>query len=152
MLREIREGSTVEYSVSQIRAKVLVVDENLDTLLDYSPVLERAGHDVRCIGTFTDGTTSLENESFDLILISRGAPNPAESSVLARVIEEHRQTPVVVLDRFTDSAPDLEALQLTGHVYHEKSLPPSQIVELVANYLERPVGQVKGGSKSMGLR
>lgn len=70
------------HPVTQFRGKLLIVDENLDDLLDYSQVLERVGYDVRCIGTITDGAISLDNESFELIIIGRGSPDLAGRSVL----------------------------------------------------------------------
>ena len=144
MQREIRESSVAPHPVNHFTAKILVVDENLDDLLDYSQVLERAGYDGRSIGTFTDGATFLENESFDLIIISQGGPHWAGRTILARVIENHRQTPVLVLDRYADSARYLEAIELGAQDYLGEPLPPSELLTLVASYLP---GSVKQGEK-----
>jgi DNA-binding response OmpR family regulator len=144
MQKEIRESSVAQRSGSQFRPKLLIVDENLDDLLYYSRVLQRAAYDVRCIASFTDGATSLENESFDLIIISQGGPHWAGRTILARVIENHRQTPVLVLDRYADSARYLEAIELGAQDYLGEPLPPSELLTLVASYLP---GSVKQGEK-----
>jgi DNA-binding NtrC family response regulator len=143
MQKEIRESSVAQRSGSQFRPKLLIVDENLDDLLYYSRVLQRAAYDVRCIASFTDGATSLENESFDLIIISQGSPNFAGRSVLAWVSDQHRQTPVLVLDRYADSARYLEAMHLGAQDYLERPLQPSEIATLVASSLAGSVGRGK---------
>ena len=139
MQREIRESNAVPHSMSQIRPKLLVVDENIDDLLDYSQVLERAGYDVRCLGTFTDAATSIEMESFDLIVITWGGHHWAARSLLARVIADHPRTPVLVLDRYADAARYLEAIQLGAQDYLGKPLRPSELVTLVVNSLAEGV-------------
>jgi DNA-binding NtrC family response regulator len=111
-----------------------VVDANADDLLYYSTVLRRAGFDVHSVAALTDLTRPVEGEAFDLIITSRGSSEPT-ALLLTRVIEQHRGTPVLALDRHADAGLFLEVLPFPSQGYGEKPLQPSEIASLVTAYL-----------------
>jgi two-component system C4-dicarboxylate transport response regulator DctD len=119
---------------------VLVVDEDLDDLLYYSAVLQHHGYEVRSVPSYLDGAACLEHEDFDLIIVSQGSSNFEGRRVLARAIEKDRQTPVLVFTRSVDMSCYLEAIQSGALDYVQKPLPPSEIGELVARYLQTHLG------------
>jgi DNA-binding NtrC family response regulator len=143
MQTETTQDSSAQAPRNQFRAKLLVIDGDVDELLYYSRVLERAGYDVRCIASFTDAASSLERESFDLIITSRGSSDFTGRTVLARVIDHHRETPVVVLDRHAGAALFLDVMPLSCQHNQEKLLPPSEIESLVKSYLSDGAGREK---------
>jgi DNA-binding NtrC family response regulator len=141
MQGESRESRPAQLSANQFRAKLLVVDEKLDDLLYYSRVLQLAGYDVRSIASYSEAAASLEDDSYDLIITSKGSPNFTGRSMLARVIEKHRGTPVLVLDPCADSALYLEVMPSDPPDNAERALQPSEIATLVAHYLPDATGK-----------
>jgi hypothetical protein len=93
------------------------------------------------MASFADAATSLEHDSFDLIIASNESPNFTGRSVLARVIEQHRATPLLVLDREADSALYLEVKPKAAVDGPEETLQPSEIAALVADYLPGASGK-----------
>jgi DNA-binding NtrC family response regulator len=140
MESQIRESNPAQRPASPFRAKLLVVDEKLDELQYYSQVLQRAGYEVRSMASFADAATSLEHDSFDLIIASNESPNFTGRSVLARVIEQHRAIPLLVLDRDADAALYLE-VKPSAAVDAPETLQPSEIAALVADYLPGASGK-----------
>jgi two-component system C4-dicarboxylate transport response regulator DctD len=119
-----------------LNRRVLIVDEDLDDLLHYSVVLQHYGYEVRSIPSYSGGTSCLESEDFDLIIVSQGSANFEGRCVLARAIEKDRYMPVLVFARSVDMSCYLEAIQSGALDYIEKPLPPSEIEKLVAKYLK----------------
>ncbi len=136
----IMEASPAQSSSTRFRAKLLVVDANADDLLYYSTVLRRAGFDVHSVASLTDVTVPVEGEAFDLIITSRGCSEPT-ALLLARVIEQHRGTPVLALDRHTEAALFLKVLPFPSQGYGEKPLQPSEIACFMAAYM--PAGKAR---------
>jgi len=140
MLRTDTNKNKTQPLSSLLRRRVLVVDEDLDDLLYYSAVLQHHGYEVRSVPSYLDGAACLEHEDFDLIIVSQGSSNFEGRRVLARAIEKDRQTPVLVFTRSVDMSCYLEAIQSGALDYVQKPLPPSEIGELVARYLQTHLG------------
>jgi len=51
------------------RGKILVVDDDGGDLEAYSSSLRQEGHEVRTFASFREGSSSLESEHFDLIML-----------------------------------------------------------------------------------
>ena len=117
------------------RARILIIDEDLSDLVCYFDVLHQAGYEVHCISAIADALAHVGDESLDLIIASPSMWDSAEGSILARVVEKHYTTPVLVLGRYADSMRYLEAMQLGARDYLEKPLHPSEMVALVAGFL-----------------
>ena len=117
------------------KPRLLIIDEDLSDLMCYFDVLHQAGYEVHCISAFADASAQLGDEPLDLIITSQSVPDFAGRSILAKVVEKYRATPVLVLDRHADSMRYLEAMQMGAHDYLEKPLHPSEMVALVAGYL-----------------
>ena len=117
------------------KAKLLVVDEDVQDLQYYSVILSRLGYEVRAFACYDEAAACLGQEVFDLVVVTQGTSRFEGRSVLARAIENDRRTPVLVLTHCVDIPCYLEAIQLGARDYMLKPLPPSEIGELVAKHL-----------------
>jgi DNA-binding NtrC family response regulator len=122
------------------KGKLLVVDEDLEDLQRYSAILSHLGYEVRAFASYGAAAACLEQEIFDLVVVSQGSPNFEGRCVLARAIAEDRHTPVLVLTQTMDMPCYLEAMQLGAHDYLEKPLPASEIAALVRRHLRTHSG------------
>jgi DNA-binding NtrC family response regulator len=118
-----------------LKAKLLVVDEDMEDLQHYSAILYRLGYEVRAFTCYGEAAACLGEEAFDLVLVCQGTNNFEGRSVLARAIEKDRRTRVLILTRSVEIPCYLEAVQLGARDYVPKPLPPSEIAELVARHL-----------------
>jgi len=119
------------------KGRLIVVDEDRKDLSYYSAILTLAGYEVRGISSFSDGAAFLEQERFDLVIVSQGGAAFEGQAVLARAIELDRRTPVLVLTYNPDVKTYMDAMQLGARDYVEKPLAPAEISKLVAKHLHR---------------
>jgi response regulator RpfG family c-di-GMP phosphodiesterase len=133
MQPESLQGDSIQVSKGPFRAKLLLINDDSDELLYYGQVLQRAGFDVRCIRSFSEGAALMGREPFDLIVTSPRGPEFAGWSVLARFADPQRETPVLVLGRSPDSARRLEVRSLNGQ--REGVVQLSEIASLAASCL-----------------
>jgi DNA-binding NtrC family response regulator len=97
--------------------KALVVDERPDGLECYAAMLEAHGFQVLRCGSYSKGVRSLDNETFDFVIVSQGTSKFEGSSVLKRAVEIDRSLPVVVVARCLDMGSYIEAMQLGATDY-----------------------------------
>lgn len=118
------------------RARLLLVDDNVDDLLYYTSILQHLAYDVRPCASFTEAANSFARDNFDLVIVSQGGTSFEGRAVLARAIEADRTTPVLVLTRNPSMDCYVEAMQLGAFDYREKPLSPSEVGQLVAYHLK----------------
>ena len=123
-------------SAARRKQKVLVVDDDLNDLLYYSAVLQHEGYDVRSLASYMEGAACLDNETFDLVIVSQGTAAFEGRAVLASVFAVNNSIPVFVLSRSSDIDCYLEAMQMGAFDYREKPLAASELAEMVARNLQ----------------
>lgn len=121
--------------VGRSRARLLLVDDNIDDLLYYTSILQHLAYEVRPCASFTEAANLFARDDFDLVIVSQGGTSFEGRSVLARAIEADRGTPVLVLTRNASMDCYVEAMQLGAFDYLEKPLSPSEVGHLVAYHL-----------------
>jgi DNA-binding NtrC family response regulator len=119
---------------------LLLVDEDLEDLRQYSAFLQQEGYEVCAISSFADGAACAEREDFDLIVVSQGSLSFEGRLVLARAIERNRSAPVLILTRAVTMPCYIEAMQSGALDYMEKPLLASEIGQLVKKYLRARSG------------
>jgi two-component system response regulator (stage 0 sporulation protein F) len=124
-----REEATVP------KAKLLVVDEDLRDMCEYSGMLRERGYDVHGVCSYAEGAACLNRESVDLVIVSQGSPAFEGRGVLERAIKKGRHIPVLVLARSVEMGCYLEAMELGAFDYLEKPVSASQFLKLVATHL-----------------
>jgi DNA-binding NtrC family response regulator len=135
MLRMANRHPIKNASVASVPGKLLLVEDNLDDLLNYSAVLRHHGYDVRSVTTYPEGVAWLDHELYDLVIVSQGGGSFRGRTVLAKALERDRHAPVLVLTGAADMPAYIEAMQMGAFDYLEKPLAPWDLLELVAKHV-----------------
>ena len=122
---------TIEGCGNFPQRKALVVDERPDGLEYYAALLEAYGYQVRRCGAYCDGVSSLDNETFDFVIVSQGTAKFEGSGVLKRAVEIDRSLPVFVVARCLDMGSYIEAMQLGATDYFVEPLKAWEVARLV---------------------
>ena len=122
---------TIEGCGNFPQRKALVVDERPDGLEYYAAMLEAYGYQVRRCGAYSDGVSSLDNESFDFVIVSQGTAKFEGSCVLKRAVEIDRSLSVFVVARCLDMGSYIEAMQLGASDYFVEPLKAWEVARLL---------------------
>jgi len=117
------------------QGKILLVDEDSTDLQLYTSLLRDQGHRVDGCTTYLEGSQRLEQERYDLVILSQGGQTFQGQRLLERAIELDRRRPVLILTRAVDMRSYLDVMYLGAHDYLEKPPAASEIVQTVANCL-----------------
>jgi CheY-like chemotaxis protein len=112
-----------------VGGRVLVVDEDADDLKLYRSVLEGFGFTLHSCTSYQAGVECLENEQFDLVLVSQGSPAFEGLKVLHRALQMDRHPAVLVVTRCVDMPCYLEAMRVGAVDYLEKPIPPNVLLQ-----------------------
>ena len=117
--------------------KILVVDdeEALRTVLSGELVSE--GYDVRTASDGDEAISSIQKESFDLVLLDIKMPRLNGFEVLKFVKEKHPRTKVVMLTGFADLKNAIESKKLGAEDFVSK---PYDLVDLLTT-IERVLNE-----------
>jgi len=115
--------------------RLLLVDDEQKDLLRYSTLLKLQGYNVRTFQSHSEGADCLDQEPFDLVIVSQGSSAFEGRSVLARAMLKDPETPVLVMARTAEVLYYLEAMQMGAVEYLLKPLSGSEIVRMAAKYL-----------------
>lgn len=120
-----------------MRHKVLAVDDNIDTILILSAVLEREGYEVI---TAKDGLEAVEKVERDLpalVLLDLMMPkmNGFEVCRAVRGNPKTNRIPILMLTAKTDPFSREQGLALGANEYLTKPLNPKEILTKVREYL-----------------
>ena len=66
------------------RGKALLVDEYPEDLQFYSTILEAYGYGVRRCSSYEEGVRSLDEETFDFVIVSQGTPTSQMGMAVAK--------------------------------------------------------------------
>lgn len=117
--------------------KILVVDDEdaLRTVLSGELVSE--GYDVRTAADGDDAISSVQKETFDLVLLDIKMPRMNGFEVLKFIKEKHPKTKVVMLTGFADLKNAIESKKLGAEDFVSK---PYDLVDLLTT-IERVLGE-----------
>jgi len=119
------------------RARVLLVNKDLQDLGYYRQILQKLGCQVRTSSSFAEGVHCLGCELFDLIILDQGCDRFEGRDVLARAMEIDVDLRVLVLARAYARDCYLEAMQSGALDYHEGPLRAEEIVALLDTFVPR---------------
>jgi DNA-binding response OmpR family regulator len=117
------------------QGKLLLVCEDAKDLGDFCTRLKQHGYETSCSSSYAEGASSVDQQAFDLVIVSQGSPAFEGREVLERAIERDRGTRVLVITRTIDMSSYLEAMQLGAADYLEKPTTPPDILGLVRMHL-----------------
>lgn len=126
------------------RAKVLLVDDDLQDLKYYEVILRAGKFDVVACGSYREAEGWLTSGVFDFVILSQGGPDFEGRQVLEWAIAVDRNLPVLVLTSRHEIRCYLDAVQLGAVDYVEKPVNPSDLMWILETHL-KPAGQAAPG-------
>lgn len=120
-----------------MKARILVVDDELSMREFVSILLEREGYEVL---TAADASTALERiaaSSIDLVISDVQMPGLNGLELLARIRESAPETAVLLITAFSTAEQAVEAMKLGAYDYLAKPFKVEEIKVLVRNALEK---------------
>ena len=121
------------------RARILLVNEDLQELAYYRAILQKLGCRVRASSSFAEGVERLGCEPFDLILVDQGGGFEGQK-VLAAAMEVDVELRVLVLAKSYHKGCYLEAMRSGALDYLEGPLSAADIVALLDTFMPRRTG------------
>jgi DNA-binding NtrC family response regulator len=127
------------------KLRFLLVDEDHNDLEYYRTLLEKQGY-IACVAdSYESAVRSLEDESFDFILVGQGTSAFEGRCVVEQALDLDRRRPVIVLTRCLDMDCYLEAMQLGAADYLEKPVSPSEMARVVSTHMQPKAQQAGAG-------
>jgi DNA-binding response OmpR family regulator len=117
------------------KGKVLIVDGDCAGVEACCAFLLQQGYETRCFKSYEEAVHCLGSESFDFVMVCQGSPAFEGRTVLERVVELDRRTPILVLTRCPNMSCYLEAMQLGAVDYLEKPVALPEILRMVETHL-----------------
>ena len=126
-----------EGRASEYRGKVLLVDDNLKARQYYADILRALRYEVVLCGSQAEGVRCLEQNVFELVIVSQGSNAFEGRSVLERAVEIDRHLPVLVTARCLNMKCYLDAMQLGAVDCLEEPVRPETLVWVIETHLRR---------------
>ena len=116
--------------------KILVVDDDLDTLQVLTMTLHQAGATVRGCSSAAEACEALETWSADLLVSDLGMPDEDGYSLIRRVRAQEpargRRLPAIALTAFASLADRTRALAEGFHMHVSKPVEPTALLSAIA--------------------
>ena len=124
-------GTNVAPGESQVRHKILIVDDNDNARTGLARIFERANFDVVAVGTFAEGRTVLSQDQPDLLIAD---VRLGEFNGLQLLATTTRPTPAIIVTGYPDPVLESDARRM-GADYLVKPVMPNELIELVRRKL-----------------
>ena len=112
--------------------RILVVDDEADIRMTLSMVLMAAGYEVDGVEDGEAALESMENRSYDLVLLDLMLPHVGGLEVLRRLPRKAQDTPVVVISAMGQEEAMQESLSLGAASFVAKPFTNQAVVQAVA--------------------
>ena len=117
-------------------ARILVVDDDPDTLKLVELTLKTAGHHVEMASGGEEGLTQIREGSFDLILLDVMMPDVSGFDVLERLNKESHPYPPVVIFTARNRPEDQETgVRLGARNYIVKPITRGQLLDIIQDII-----------------
>lgn len=122
-------------------ARVLVIDDDVGTLLGYKGVLRAAGHEVATAALGEDGLAAARRDLFDVVLCDQRLPDRPGIEIVSEVHESCPRTAVVLITGWSTPELMIEAKRAGATSYATKPLIGDDLVTVVHDALRVHVTQ-----------
>ena len=116
--------------------RIMLVDDDPDTLQMLTLVLEEAGGEVKPCGTAAEALETLDGWEADLLVSDLGMPNEDGYALIrkmrARESERGAATPAIALTAFASASDRNQALEAGFEVHLSKPVEPLELVDAIA--------------------
>jgi len=123
----------------QIGYRILIVDDDKDTLSYVTAVLNDAAMNVVAISNPIQVIEKLSGKHFDLIILDMHMPevNGLELAKMIRQCGEHASTPIIFLSAETDPELQAEVYMMGADEFVQKPVKPNRLLRVVRNRISR---------------
>ncbi len=128
-----------------VRARVLLVDDEVSIQRAVGPLLRSRGYDVEVAGTGAEALKLIADRAPDLIVLDLGLPDVEGTQVCQR-IREHLAVPIIVLSARGAEADKVNALDLGADDYVTKPFGPEELLARIRVALRRVLSEDAGES------
>ena len=115
-------------------ADVLLVDDEVETLIAVGALLRRLGHSVDTASSLDDARSAIASEAYRLVItdLRLSGPDTEEGSEVLRYARETQSdTPVIVMTGYGSPAAMTKLFELGAAFYFEKPVQPRVLAEAV---------------------
>lgn len=120
-----------------MKAKILIVDDELSMREFLAILLEREGYDVSVAGHAEEALRLMDASLFDLVLSDVNMPGLTGIELLSRIRQRSPETGVLMITAFSAAEQAVEAMKLGAYDYIAKPFKIEEIKQLVINALEK---------------
>lgn len=117
--------------------KVLVIDDEAIVRTSSKRTLVPEGYEVKLADSGKAGIESLEEESFDLVLLDLKMPDMGGIEVLTVIMDKWPDTKVIIVTGFSTVETAVEALRLGAFNHIEKPFTPDSLLAAVNEVFEK---------------
>ncbi|HYD53747.1 MAG TPA: response regulator [Gemmatimonadaceae bacterium] len=123
--------------MSERRAHVLVIDDNLDNRTIFSTILEHAGYRVTCAETGPEGLEQATSDPPELILLDLNLPGLDGWEVARRLKAESAtsRVPILIVTAHAQASDELRAVETGCAGLLEKPVDPRELRDVVGRHL-----------------
>ncbi|MGB5994000.1 MAG: sigma-54 dependent transcriptional regulator [Candidatus Deferrimicrobiaceae bacterium] len=134
------------------KAKVLVIDDDTDSLASFATALRRDGFEVHPFADPKEGLAHLASEGGDVVLTDLKMPGITGMEVVRRVVRENPAVPVVVVTAFGTVESAVEAIQAGASDYLLKPVGIPQLRAAVFKAIKERSKNVELEKKDREIR
>ncbi len=130
MRREIRQ-IPVKIAVFSSARKILIFDQDIETLALHAEPFEAQGFEVYKCMTIDTAMRCIEREEFDLAIVDQGSPGFEGRRVIRHLVRYNFPMPLIVLARPSDEQCRQQAFELGATEYLEEPISAAKINRII---------------------
>ena len=131
-----RNISLVTLQASDLKGRILVIDDHRQARESMSDILRQAGHQVHCLSSAAEALKLLDRESFDVIITDLQMPGMTGLEFVRQLAKRPHGAQVVMVTAYATVASAVEAMRHGAFDYIEKPFAADRLETLV----ERAIG------------
>lgn len=118
------------------KARILVVDDDIDILQSLKEILETKGYDVEVAESAQKGLELAKKRFFNLAILDIKLPDMEGTELLAKIHKEKPQMMKVMLTGYPSLDNAVQALNLGADAYLMKPVNPEELLKVVEEKLK----------------
>ncbi len=123
--------------VEELKAKVLLVDDEEDFLTTLAERLETRGLKVNTVTRGEDAVATVESQSFDLIVLDLAMPGIDGLETLKRIKAKQPDAEIIMLSGQGSVKTSTEAMKLGAEDFMEKPVDITELMEKISEAKEK---------------
>lgn len=136
--------------MSEYKARILLIDDEMIALSNLTHVLEREGYEVTACKDGETGLTEMQTTPFDLVLTDLRMPGIDGMDVLRHLRETSPDVPVIMLTGHATLDSAVDAMKAGAYHYIAKPFRLDEVREVVRSALE--LSRIKNENMQLKLR